>query len=179
MVRSWGKVTLTGSAQPLFGDVTTAAVPLPDGYGKIPVTVASTTRYKVGDRIIIDPSGTHKDLLMIQEIASATVLNCYSEGGAPTYVHNNSTIIALDIAAADLLIQVEPGNTQAAWLGSDSTVTNVGGGSGFAQMQDTVPNAIPTDFRLTNVALYNVCRTTDLWIAGTALDIYYAAAVVL
>ena len=65
MIRSWGKVTISGFAQPWFGDVLTAAVGLPNAGGIIPVPVASTTRYKVGDRIYLDPGQTNQDLLLI------------------------------------------------------------------------------------------------------------------
>lgn len=166
MIRSWGKVTLNGSAQPWFPDVTTAAIGLPDGAGIIKVTVASTTKYRNGDRILVSPGAADVDTLMVDTIASSTVLNCKSEGNAPTHTHVTSTVIRLAIACADVMFQVLPGNAQAVWLGSDNTVTNVGGGSAFLQMQDVAPNAVPTDWRLSNNPQWNAHRTTDGWMAG-------------
>src|ERR1039458_1181473 len=95
MIRSWGLITLGATAVPCFGDVTTAAVGLPQGNGIIPVTVGSTTRYRVGDRIYLDPAAAGQDMLLIQHIFSSTVLWCVSEGGAPTHTHLSGATIQL------------------------------------------------------------------------------------
>jgi hypothetical protein len=164
MIRSWGVVTLAGVAVPWFGDVTTAAIALPQGNGVIPVTVASTKRYKAGDRIIVDPGATDQDCLLVDTIPSATVLNCRSEGNATTHTHVTATLIELSIACMDVIIQ----NLSAAvaWLGTDNTVTAIGGGSAFYEL--AIPPAAPNVFReADSVAGVNTCRTNDGWIIGT------------
>ena len=80
MIRSWGQVTLTGSAQPLFGDTLTAAFSnLAPKNGFYIVTVASTTRYQVGDRIILGVgSGSPTNCLLVGQIPDSTHLYCTS-----------------------------------------------------------------------------------------------------
>ena len=179
MIRSWGIVTLTTAAQPWFYDITTAAVALPDGNGIIKVTVASTTKYQVGDRIQVDPGQTDQDTLLVELIFSATVLYCKSEGNAKTHTHVTSTVICLDIACMDVLIT----NFSAAdkvFIGSDSTVTATPGGSAFTAIGDYTSPASPSVFRLAgSIGGANTCRTTDGWMIGTNGQTVGVAAVVL
>lgn len=174
MIRSWGVQTLTGAAQPWFGDVLTAAFsPVGDG-GPQKVTVASTTLYAVGDRVIIGIGQANPNILLVDRIFSATVLYCHSEGGAPIKAWANSTIIALDIACADVILQQFTSDANPVWIGSDSTVTNAGAGSAFAQI---LPGAIP--YHLNQAPQWNVMRTTDGWMAGTIGDKTGVAALVV
>lgn len=178
MIRSWGLVALSGAAQPWFGDVTTAAIALPQGNGIIPVTVASTTRYRAGDRIVVAPGTASQDTLLVDTIPSATVLNCRSEGNGTTHVHVTSTIIQLSIACMDVIIQAI--TAAAVWLGSDNTVTNVGGGSAFYELEPFTAPAQPNVFRLAgSIGSDNTCRTSDGWMIGTGTQTVAVSAVVL
>lgn len=174
MIRSWGQVTLTGSAQPLFGDVLTAAFSnLAPTNGFYTVKVASTTRYQVGDRIILGVgSGSTTNCLMVGQIPNATTLYCTSEGNAPVSNWNNGTLIALDLACAYIEIQSTIGNAGIIWLGSDNTVTNVGGGSAFKQVTQggSAPYGQPQ---------WNTIRTNELWFSGTASDKAGVSAVII
>ena len=172
MIRSWGLVTLTGSAQPCFSDVTTAAVGLAAGDGSIPVTVASTTRYRAGDRIILNPGQSDADTVIVQYINSATVLTCYSEDGVTTNTHISGTIIALSIACSEILLTSQVGNAGTAWIGSDSTVTNAGAGSAFTYMS-------AGGFYNLGSPTWNMLRSTEAWMAGTASDKVGVAAIVI
>lgn len=173
MVRSWGVVALTGAAQPWFGDLTTAAVGLGSAQGIIPVTVASTTRYRVGDRIILDPGQTDQDCLLVDTIFSSTVLNCRSEGEAKTHTHVTSTVLQLAIPCMDVIIQSNA--AAAVWLGSDSTVT-AAGGSAFFRV-DPTPS---TPFRLAgSIGGSNNVRSSDGWMIGTSTQTVAVSAVVL
>jgi len=179
MIRSWGIVTLTGAAQPWFGDVTTAAVALPQGNGIIPVTVAATKRYRVGDRLILDPEQTNQDVVMVSSIPSSTVLNCVSEGQAVTHTHISGAIVQLSIAVEDVILQAVDGNTAAVWLGSDNTVT-VAGGSAFHQLQKVASGAVPQEWREAGEASdANIVRTSDGWMIGTLNDKVGVASIVL
>ena len=179
MIRSWGLVTLTGSAQPWFSDVTTAAVGLGSAAGIIPVTVASTTLYRVGDRIYLAPGTNTQDMLLVDSIPSSTVLNCRAEGENPTtHTHLSGAIIQLSIPCMDIILVSQ--GAAVVWLGSDSTVTNVGGGTGFYPLQPATAPAQPNVFRLAGqVGNTNVCRTSDGWMIGTASQKVAVAAVVL
>lgn len=180
MIRSWGVVALTGSAQPWFGDVLTAAVALPRGDGIIPVTLAATRRYKVGDRIVLDPLQTNQDTLLIESIFSATVLYCASEGNAPTHVHSNGVILQLSIPAMDVSLQAVDGNAATVWLGSDDTVTAIGGGSAFYQLQKVTAGQPPAGYREAgSIGGSNNVRTSDGWMIGTAADKVAVGAYVL
>src|SRR5580693_7651050 len=112
MIRSWGQVTLTGAAQPLFGDVLTAAFSnLAQKNGFYTVKVASTTRYEIGDRIILGlGSASPTNVLMVGQILNSTTLLCTSEGDAPVSNWAINTLIALDIACAYIEIQSTIGN---------------------------------------------------------------------
>jgi hypothetical protein len=172
MIRSWGLVTLTGAAQPWFGDVTTAAVGLPNGDGLIPVTVASTTRYRVGDRFYLDPETNTQDILLVDTITSSTVLSCKSEGDAKTHTHGSGAVIQLSIPAAEINVQPLSTNTQTVFLGADNTVTNVPGGS---VSREILPSSPPS----ANLSIgYNIMRTSDGWMVGTAGDKVIVAATV-
>jgi hypothetical protein len=177
MFRSWGKVTLTGAAQPWFGDVTTAAVGLPNGFGIIPVTVASTTRYQVGDRIYLDPEQANQDIVIVDSIPSATVLNCRSEGTAPTHTHSIGAIIQLSLACRDVIIQNIGADLVV--LGSDDTVALTGGGSAFYELQPATSPAQPNDFRTSPSSAVNADRTEDGWMIGTSGQTVFVAAKVL
>jgi hypothetical protein len=168
MIRSWGLVTSTATAMPWFGDVTTAAVGLPGSNGLIPVTVGSTTRYRVGDRIVLDPEQTNQDTLLVIGIASSTVLNCMSEGNCPTHTHANGAIIQLSIAAMDIIFDnVGAGEIV---LGTDNTVTTgPTGGSAFKVLQPVTSPAQPNTFRLAgSIGGANTCRTSDGWMIGSS-----------
>ena len=169
MIRSWGKVTVSGFAQPWFGDVLTAAVGLGNGAGIIPVTVALTTRYKVGDRIYLDPGQANQDLLLIDSIPSSTVLNCRSEGQS-TSTHANGALVQLHISVIDVQIQAVDGAAGAIWLGSDKTVTATGGGSAFRQLQKVTAGQTPNEWRSGYGSDHNEGMTSDGWMCGSSSD---------
>jgi hypothetical protein len=178
MIRSWGPTLLTGSAQPWFGDVLTAAVVPPTGQNNlINVTVASTTRYRVGDRIYLDPGQTTQDILLVSKIVSATVLGCQTEGQTIN-AHANGALVQLCLAVIDVQIQAVDGNAGTVWLGSDKTVT-VKGGSAFRQLQKVAGGLIPADWQSTRGGTNNIARTDDGWMIGTASDYVCMMAEVL
>lgn len=177
MIRSWGLVALTGAAQPVFGDVTTAAVGLATQNGDIPVTVASTTRYKAGDRIYLAPGTGSQDLLLVDNIPSGTVLNCKAEGNVPTHVHASGIIVQLSLACMDVIVQLLGSHLLV--LGTDSTVTVVPGGSAFYVLEPATAPAQPNAFRLGTSTDNNTLRTEDEWMIGTAADTVLVSAIVL
>jgi len=182
MIRSWGLITLGASSQPWFGDVTTASVALPDSFGKITLTVGSTTRYQAGDRVLVAPQTATQDVLKVDSIASPTILNCQSEGNAKTHTHPTNTQLMLDIACSLVVIQMPSvtGNTatNSVWLGSDNTVGLNGSGSAFYQLfinQDSAGNVMPSSYVYGQSSDFNTLRTSDGWmfpsIAGVKISI--------
>lgn len=175
MIRSWGMQTLTGSAQPLFGDVLTAAFSnLKATNGFYFVKVAKAANYQIGDRIILGFGGSSPtNCLMVGGVNTSTnVLSCISEGDAPVKAWANSTQIVLDVACATLEIQAGAANAGNIWFGSDSTVTNVGGGSAFAEI-------FPSGAYEFGKAGWNTIRTSEAWIAGTTSDKAGVAAIII
>ena len=85
----------------------------------------------------------------------------------------NGTIIALNIACAQLIIGSIIGDVGDVWIGTDNTVTSSGGGSAFAQI--TPGGYLPP----IGVAQYNALRTTEAWMAGTLNDKVGVAAIVI
>jgi hypothetical protein len=175
MIRSWGLQTLTGSAQPLFGDVLTAAFSnLKATNGFYFVKVAKAAQYQLGDRIILGfGGGSPTNCLMVGGVNTSTnVLSCISEGDAPVSNWPNGTQIALSVACSVFRINNIVGNAGNIWEGSDSTVTNVGGGSAFQQIS-------PGGSDNFGQPQWNTLRTDEMWIAGTASDKIGVAAIII
>jgi hypothetical protein len=177
MIRSWGVVTLGATSAPWFGDVTTAAFVPPTGNNLGSLAVASTTRYRVGDRIILGADQAKPQIVMVDGITDATHLAVKAEGGATLSAWISGTIICLSIRCFKVVIQAVDGNTGAVWIGSDKTVTNVGGGSGFFKLQIAAAAAQlspPFDYADANGA--NALGTAEGWYAGTNGDKVAVAA---
>jgi len=160
MWRTFRKQTLTGAAQPIFGDKLTAAMPIPpDGVDPI-VNVADTTIYQQGDRITIDAGQTNLDTVLITTIKSGTQMQVTSQG-APYHAHAVNAIIALAIPCTEILFS---GNASTLYLGTDNTITATGGGNVIYAI---LPGA---GFRETYSANWNTVRTDDLWMAGAGVS---------
>ena len=175
MIRSWGLQTLTGSAQPLFGDKLTADFSnLKATNGFYFVSVAKASQYQIGDRIILGYGGSNPtNCLLVGGVNTTTnILSCTSEGDAPVSNWANGTQIVLDIACAVLAIQGPTTNSGNIWFGSDSTVTNVGGGSAFAYIS-------PSGSYTFGIPQWNTLRTSEAWIAGTLNDKAGVAAIII
>jgi hypothetical protein len=175
MIRSWGLQTLTGNAQPTFGDILTAAFSnLKADNGFYSVKVAKASQYQIGDRIILGFGGASPtNCLMVGAVNTSTnILSCISEGNAPVSNWPNGTQIVLSLACAGLTVFVPLSNAGGIWLGSDSTVTNVGGGTAFYELVQSgaYPEGIPQ---------WNTIRTSDIWMAGTAADKAGVAAIIV
>lgn len=175
MIRSWGLQTLTGAAQPLFGDVLTAAFSnLKATNGFYFVSVAKASQYQIGDRIILGYGGsTPTNCLMVGGVNTSTnVLSCISEGDAPVSKWASGTQIVLDVACAVLAVQAPSPNAGNIWFGADGTVTNIGGGSAFAYIS-------PSGSYNFGIPQWNTLRTSEAWIAGTLNDKAGVAAIII
>lgn len=172
MIRSWGIVTLTGAAQPIVGDKITAAFVVPAAGQLAKVQVASTTRYQVGDRIILGAGQTGANILKVVQIISGTILGCESEGDAVLSAWVVNTIIQLSIACSIIKFQAITGNAGGVWIGSDNTVTNVGGGSAFEEILGGGNDSI-------GQPPANSIRSSEGWMAGTLNDKVGVAVVVV
>ena len=175
MIRYWGVQTLSGAAQPWFGDALTAAFVPAGGTGPQIVTVASTTRYAVGDRIILGVGQAGAVALMVDRIVNATTLYCRSEGNAPVNAWANGTVLFLAINCNSISFQPLDGNTAAIWLGSSNLVA-VAGGSSFRQMQKVAAGSIPDFWEYKPSTGQNSLNTDLGWMIGTAADKIVIAA---
>lgn len=177
MIRTWGFQTLTGAAQPWFGDTITAAFKnLKATNGFYFVSVANAAQYAIGDRIILGAGSVGANVLLVGAINTTTnVLSCTSEGDAPVSAWVINTKIALDIACYGIVIQAVEANGAPIYLGADSTVTNVGGGSAFYELLN-VSSAQPNSFSFWKYDGQNPLRTTEGWLAGTATQKFAVAA---
>ena len=170
---------MTGAAQPLFGDKLTAAMPIPPAGVDATATVANTAIYQAGDRITIDPYTANQDTLLVTTILTSTTMQVTSQGGAAQHAHAVNAIIALSISAAELFVQLKDGTTGNAYLGTDNTVTAVPGGNVVQILYKTTAGTPTNVFKATNSATFDMVRTDDLWIIGTANDTFIAAAEVI
>lgn len=169
MIRSWGIVAMTGVAQPIFGDALTVAFVPPFGNNLGVLAVASTTRYRVGDRIILGVGQVGQNVVMVDGIKDATHLYVKSEAGAPLNAWVSTTIIALAINCFKIEVQGVDGNAAATWIGSDNTVA-VAGGSAFTQLQKVAAGAIPPTWFIENDMAQDPLNTNIGWMIGTAAD---------
>jgi hypothetical protein len=160
MWRTFRKQALTGAAQPIFGDKLTAAMAIPPSHVDPIINVADTTIYQQGDRITLDAGQANADTVLITTIKSGTQMQVTSQG-APYHAHAANAIIALALPATEILIS---GNAGTLYLGTDNTITAVGGGN---VMYVILPGA---GFRDTYSANWNTVRTDDLWMAGAGIS---------
>jgi len=162
MWRTFGVQTLTGSAQPILGDVLTAAAEITQDGTVAILTVGSTAnkKYQQGDRLVLDPLQSNQDIVLVTEIISSTQLLCTSQN-SKLHTHASNAIVQLAISCANTIMQAPSTNTEPVWVGTDNTVTNAGAGNAIGVM-----NAGGT-FGDTGHDL-NLFNTADLWMAGTA-----------
>lgn len=181
MVRTWGFQTVSGNAQPLFGDVLSAAFSgqAASKSGLYAVSVAAvlfgtSPKYMQGDRIVLGFGGsTPTNILLVQTVDTVhNILYCKSEGDAPVAAWAINTQIALSISCAQIAINSKLSNAGNIEIGNDSTVTNTGGGSAFAE-------ATPGGSYSYGIAQFNALLTTELWFAGTANDAAGVAAIII
>ena len=172
MWRTFGVQTLTGNAQPIFGDVLTAALAVQGDGTLATMTVANTAFYQVGDRITIDPFKTNQNTVLVEQLISATQM-LVSGQSAQIAAHLNGAILQLDIACADIIIQAGSQNDDAVWLGSDNSITNAPSGNIVFEVIAGYP------FYTTNNVQFNSVRTKDLWMVGTASETAIVAAQVV
>lgn len=178
-IRTFGLQTIgAGTSQPLFGDVMTAAMVLPTDTFDGRITVANTKIYEAGDRLILDPEATDQDVVLVDSIASATVLNVRSEGNLELKPHASGTVISLAIAATLVRVQTNIGNAAVMWLGADKTVTAAGAGLAFWQLGHVAAaaGAVADSYTYEAASINNGVNTNHIWVAGTAADKFLAVA---
>ena len=173
MIRTWRLQTLTGAAQPMFGDVTTAAIAASDGSNIVLVHVGDTTLYQQGDRIVVGAGTGTSNILMVDVLTSSTVLQCRSEGNAPVSAYATNATIQLAINASDIRLYVMAGSLNPVYLGTDSTVTSTGGGNTFFQATTNTP-FLYTD----TVTGNNPTNTAEVWMAAPVSTQAIAFAIV-
>lgn len=176
-IRTFGPITLTGTAQPIIGDVTTAAVVAAlDGQPAL-ITVANTAIYQQGDRIVLEPLTNNSDAYRVSTINSSTVLGCVPE--AVPKAHASGVIVQLTVACADAVVIPVDGGAQAVFIGSDNTVTSAGAGNTIDRLDKTAAGTEANAFHLGGGVDGNVFQTGDVWMCGTGADKVYSYAVVI
>ena len=176
MFRTFGLQALTGNSQPLFADKLTVAMPIPPPSIDSIAHVANTAIYQPGDRITIDPLTASQDTLLVTTILTGTTMQVTSQGGAPQHAHAINAVIQLSISAGELIVEPVDGGAGNVYLGTDNTVTAGGGGNTFYKLLKVASGTQPNVFRATTSLSFNLVRTEDIWIAGSASDSYYATA---
>jgi hypothetical protein len=177
MTRTFGPQTLSATAMPWFGDLLTAAVlasPFAVNSQNIRVTVAKTSIYQVGDRIILNPGAAGSNIFKINKIVSSTVLQCQSEGDAAVNAFPIGTIIALAINC--WCIDFQLAGAAVGYLAADSTGTNVPGGSVYRELLPATAN-VANSYQITKGTGQNSLNTADGWMVGTTGTILIAAHV--
>lgn len=173
MIRSWGLVTLGASAVPVFGDALAAAFnPPSSGPGNI--QVASTTRYRGGDRITLAPGGGTQQTVLVQAVVDATHLQVMVEGGLALKAQANAAIIVLSNACYEIGIQSGAAGLGDQWIGTDGTVTNAGAGTAIWLLAKTAAGTQPNSKVFDSWQGSNPDNTDAPWIAGTSTDKYVA-----
>lgn len=183
-IRQLGVQTLTGSAQPLMSDVTTAASVLPPDGVDMYIQVASNAIYQDGDRLILAPGTASQDSVKVvgfQTPAGATstvYLQCSLEG-ANGHAHGTGTVIQLAINAIDVVVSPVEGGAAAVVIGADNTVTATPGGSAIYRLDKTTAGTQPNIWHMAGGVDHNVVNSADAWMIGTAADKVFVYALVL
>jgi hypothetical protein len=175
-IRTMGPQTLTGNAQPLMGDVTTAAVVAAAVGTFAVITVANTALYQPGDRIILEPLTANSDAYIVAEIVSSTVLNCTPQG--TPIAHVTSSIIQLGDAAIDVVVQPVDGGAGPVFIGSDNTITAVPAGNVIYRLDKTAAGTEGNAWHMAGGTDHNIVNTAEAWMVGTAGDKVYVYALV-
>jgi len=183
-LRTLGLVTLTGTAQPVLGDVTTAITPAPPDGPYTTITVASNVLYQTGDRIVLEPGTTNADAYTVEQKttilngASTTQLQCRWEGGAGV-AHASGVILQLSLACIDTVVKPLSGGAGNVVIGSDATVTAVPAGSIITVIYKSAANVETMAWHMAGGSGNNVVNTADAWMIGTAGDKVAVYALVL
>lgn len=180
MVRTFGVQTLGAAAQPWFSDALTAAIAAQPNNGNDNQTptlikVADTTKYRVGDYLVLGAGTATQERVGINRIVDATTLGvvlCYK-------AHASGDLIALDLYCYNVSIQLLDGGTGVAYLGTDNTVTAVPAGNAFYELQKVAAAALPSVWNYSPSGASDCRQSSDGWIVGTAGDKYLAAAYVV
>lgn len=175
-IRTMGPQTMTGSAQPLMGDVTTAAVVAAHQGTFALITVANTALYQAGDRICIEPGTVNADLYRVSILKSATVLQCIPEGVPLAHVTNS--IIQLCINAIDVIVQPIDGGAQPIFIGTDFNITNVPAGNIIYRLDKTAAGTQANPWHMAGGTDHNIVNTQEATMVGTAADKAYVYALV-
>ena len=168
---------MTGVAQPLMGDVTTAVVLIPLDTQDAIITVANTSIYQVGDRIVLEPRTTNQDTYKVSAIKSATTLQGSLEG-VVGHAHLSGVIVQLADAAVDVVVQPADGGVGPVFIGADNTVTNVGGGNTIYRIDKTAAGTQGNVWHMAGGTDHNIVNTADAWMAGTGGDVVFTYALV-
>jgi hypothetical protein len=177
MVRPWGFVTLTGTAQPVFATTLAAAfTPVTDGFGNpLPTqlgqpaqTLSLTlgTNFRANDNIlIVNQDGTNPEFCQIATI-SGNNITCNAK---KTHPSGAWVILAQDFTSG--YIQVGDGNAGKVGLGTSKSVALTGGAGNTLFMVLEIPTGgQPPEFSSANIFGSNPKHSEELWAIGTASD---------
>jgi hypothetical protein len=184
MIRTFGPQTLTGNAQPLMSDVTTAAVIVPPDGLDAYITVANNAIYQAGDRIVLEPGTANQDTYKVVAfrtaagVTSTTVMQCNLEY-ATGHAHASGVTIQLAINAIDVVVSPVEGGAAAVVIGADNTVTATPGGSAIYRLDKTAAGTEPNVWHMAGGVDHDIVNTADAWMIGTAADKVFAYALVL
>lgn len=169
MLRTMGKKTLTGVAQPVLGDVliTTAINGRTPASAPTLITVANTIFYDVGDRIVIDPLMTYKNSYKITQILSATTMLGDLEGAAPN-PHAVGAIIQWANMCGNVIVQPVPAGSGPVAVGPDNTVALDLSGKTVYLIEPVAAGAKPNDWQMNPNGGFNSCNSSEAWMIGAA-----------
>ena len=163
MWRTFGIQTLTGSAQPLFSDQLTASLVIAASDPlEASVTIADTSRYRVGDLVVIAPGTFAAASVQITTITSATSMLVKLISGILSG-HAANAPLALALPYAELTVQVPLGGAEVT-VGLDNAITAAPSGNVIEQIQPTGSFVDRDGY------------TLDFWIVGTTGQTVMVAA---
>lgn len=171
--RTWGYVTVTGSAQPLFATTLSAAFVLKtDGVGVSLVgqtlALTSAAKFNKGDRImLVETNGTLTEFCTIASISTNNVVV-----ESIKYSHSSGCWVILDESATGIYVQCQENNSAKIGIGNGLGINLTTGANLIAVLEKTSTGVQPTEFVSSNVFGSNPVRTSDFWAIGTASDYF-------
>lgn len=170
-IRGFGPQTVTGTPQPLFATTLSAAfVVTPDPHtgltdarsqpSSVLAVVASSTNFRVSDRIMLGAAGGPYDWGKIVAIPDSTHVRIQGLQ-TPSHASGEWLILAIDCAQVEITA-----GANTLYIGEDNTV----GAASVTLFKKLLTGAIYQ----TPAVSANLFGTSHYWVLGTAVDTYLA-----
>jgi hypothetical protein len=162
------KINTSNNSQPLCYTTLTANV---NPFGTVPVfiPVATSTNFRIHDRVVLDPGLTMEETTEVISIPGNANFTAILKNS-----HNNNNFVGLHFACATVYCQPTAGNTGPIYIGNNAAMSN--NAYVIEKLTNVAANAQPYDFSDNQQGSgINPLNTKEYFGYGTANDTYTVA----